>query len=119
MSWNKYGMSANGSKLEKAIGEMLYLREKAGELCNVQEQVRVQICCKDPECPSKMRINSIVDFSAFDIKQSKTIYIEAKGFETEAWRIKRRLWMHNGAGDLELHHGSCKNHYLKETLSPK
>lgn len=125
MSWqkhrsnNKYGMSPNGSKLEKSVGEMLRLREMAGELRDVKEQVRVQICCQNPDCEHKMRIQSIVDFSAFDVKANETIYIEAKGLETTDYRIKRRLWMHFGAGPLHVYKGSYHRFTLSEVIIPK
>ncbi len=116
MSWHKYGMSPNGSKLEKAVGEILYLRERAGELRDVQEQVKVRICCDNPDCPSNMRIHSIIDFSAFDVKKEKTIYIEAKGFETSDYRIKRRLWLHNGPSDMEVWKGDYRRPKLSEII---
>ena len=116
LSKHKYGMSANGSKLEKAVGQHLHLLEKAGELRNIEEQNRVQICCRDPNCPSKQRINSVVDFTAWDIKHDRQIWIEAKGFETPEWRLKRRLWLHSGPGPLQVYAGSYSRFHLKETI---
>jgi len=112
-------MSANGSKLEKAVGEHLRLLEKAGELRDVREQVRVQVCCGDPECRRAMAIHLIPDFSAFDVKLGKTVYFEAKGFETPEYRIKRRLWMHYGAGPLRVFQGTYKKFSMTEEINPK
>lgn len=116
---HKYGMSANGSKLEKSVGEMLRLRELAGEIKELREQVRVQICCDDPGCPGSQKIHSIVDFAAIDAKTGEEIFFEAKGLETTDYRIKRRLWLHHGRGQMEVWAGTYARPRLKEILEPK
>lgn len=114
---HKYGMSANGSKLEKAVGEKLHLLQIAGEIRDLREQVRVKICCKG-ECSSDMCIHSIVDFSAIDNKTGEEFFVEAKGMDLPVWRLKRRLWLHNGSGKLQIWKGSYKHCYLDEEIAP-
>lgn len=42
----------------------------------------------------------IPDFSA--VEKGVLVFFEAKGFETEVWRLKRRLWKFYGPGPLEV-----------------
>lgn len=115
---HKYGMNVNGSKLEKAVGEHLRLLEAAGELRDIREQVRVRVCCKG-ECCSKMAVYLIVDFSAVETDTGETVYIEAKGFETPEWRIKRRMWMHNGPGLLRIYKGTHRRFDVAEEIGAR
>ena len=47
-------------------------------------------------------------------------FCEAKGFEDEKWRIKRRLWMHYGPGELRIYHRQGKKGIvLHEVIVPK
>jgi hypothetical protein len=100
-----------GSKLEANLFELLLLRERAGEIKELKQQVRVPL--------TKAEIVYIPDFSyiltATEIKE----YAEAKGFETDAWRIKRRLWMHYGPGTLKVYKARGTTPFLFETIVPK
>lgn len=111
-------MSANGSKLEKAVGDLLDMQAISKQLVNLKEQVKVQICCRDPECKGNRSIFSIVDFCSNDPETGDVHYHEAKGFETPEWRLKRRLWLHNGPGPLTVYKGSYKSFKVHETLIP-
>lgn len=118
-SAHKFGMSANGSRLEKALGEHLKLLAMAGEITDLKEQVRLRVCCNRESCPNDEKIEYIADFSATDIKTGQTTYYEAKGFDEPKWRLKRRLWKHTGAGPLQVWKGTYKRIYLDETIQPK
>lgn len=111
---NKYGaVKTNGysSKLEAAIRNILELSVKAGALKNIKNQVNVRL--------TAAQILYIVDFTAEDAQTGELYYYEAKGFETAVWRIKRRLWMHYGPGQLFVFKGSYKTPMLFETIKPK
>jgi hypothetical protein len=91
---NKFGakrQTYNGNKydstFEAKVAEELDWRLKVGELIEVKRQVkcslnvhRVFIC------------NYYVDFKTID-KYGQVNYIEAKGFETAEWKLKKRLFM--------------------------
>lgn len=98
------------SKLERDVYEMLKLMQRCGEIRNLKCQVQVHLT-----------LASILykpDF-AYETKSGVTEYVEAKGFETETWRIKRRLWMHYGLGPLHVYTKQRGEIILKETIQVK
>lgn len=96
------------SKGEAGLHQMLLLMEKAGEVSSIRVQDHVYL--------TDARILYIADFVVWDVKLSETVWIEYKGFETDVWRIKRRLWMHYGPGKLRVYKGQRGGITLKETL---
>ncbi len=103
-----YGHS-HRSKLESSVCQIISLREEAGELKLIGAEVTVHL--------SDARIVYIPDFHC--VKDGQQIFIEAKGFQTPEWRIKRRLWLAYGPAPLEIWMGSHLNPKLSETLYPK
>lgn len=99
------------SKLEAAVYQVLKLRQKAGEIDIIKHQDYVYL--------SQARIPYIVDFKIFDWKLGDFSWVEAKGFETPEWRIKKRLWSYYGPGPLEIYRGSEKKPFLDEVLHLK
>lgn len=98
---NKYGAKKTvcigetfDSKLEAAVYWDLKLREKAGNIKALKRQVSIQM--------TDARILMRPDFSYVDAKSGETIYMEVKGFETEGYKLKKRLWKHYGPGILEI-----------------
>jgi hypothetical protein len=88
-----------GSKFEAAIYQMLKLREKAGEIRDIETQVSVRL--------TKAPLHYIADFKFFDLVLNEPVWAEAKGFETPVWRIKLCLWKHGyGPGRLEIYRGT-------------
>jgi hypothetical protein len=67
---------------------------------------------------TKARILYKPDFGYFDVDMDSIAFAEAKGFETDIWRIKRRLWAHYGEGPLLVYKGSAKSLILHETIVP-
>ena len=59
------------------------------------------------------------DFKCCDKRTGEVFYVEAKGFETPEWRIKRRLWMYYGPGRLEIYKGSHTRPKHFETVGLK
>lgn len=99
------------SKREEELGLSLMLRVKAVELKDLRKQ--------DPVIMTKAKIKYVVDFSAYDLKLNQRVYFEMKGFETQVWRLKRRLWKHYGPGRLEVWKKNNSGIYLHEVIEPK
>lgn len=67
----------------------------------------------------KERISLNVDYKITNPDNS-VFWQESKGFPTEAWSLKRRLWIKFGPGPLEVWMRSGKKGlYLAETIFPK
>lgn len=95
------------SKLEAAVYGMLKIREIQSQIKILQVQCHIYL--------TDARILYIADFKC-EGPDKVEFYVEAKGFETDVWRIKRRLWKHYGPGKLEIWGGTHKRPFLKETL---
>ncbi len=117
---HKYGAEATDgfpSKLEKAVHAILLLREAANEICNIRRQERVELTVAKIPCK--------IDF-AFDVASAVEggclfirHYAEAKGIETERWRMIKKLWRSYGPGELEIWvAGRNGEPYLQETIRP-
>lgn len=99
------------SQFECAVFNLLLLREKAGEIKDIQ--------CQDHVYLTEARICYIPDFKFVDLQTNNFAWAEAKGFETDTWRIKKKLWQFYGPGKLEIYKGSAKKVTLKEVVIPK
>lgn len=130
MSWKikaKYGLKrdrmggnrklrreSNGgfdSKLEAALYQLLLLREKAGEIRDIETQVTVYL--------SPMRFMYRPDFRFVDVATGEQVYAESKGFETVQWKRNYRTWKVCGPGKLEIWKGSYRNPKLVEVVKPR
>ena len=80
------------SKLERERAETLVVMEHSGEISNLQFQVQTYL--------TRAKIGYKVDFVY--VERGKTIYEEAKGFECDVWKLKRRLWKLYGPGLLRV-----------------
>lgn len=98
------------SKLELAVYQMLKHRQLAGEITAIQVQAHVYL--------TDARILYIPDFRC-TLENGEDLFVEAKGFQTDVYRIKRRLWMHYGLAPLEVWMGSPTRLRLEETIIPK
>lgn len=99
------------SKFEAAVFDILSFREKAGEIRNLRCQVRVAL--------TDAKIVYIPDFGFEYVETGLPGFAEAKGFETEKWRLKLRLWRCYGPGPLEIYRGSYTRVRLDETVIPQ
>lgn len=99
------------SKLERARYHELLSLEKAGQIRELQCQVQVYLSDAD--------ILYKPDFKYFDVDLNDYAHEDVKGFETDVWRIKRRLWLAYGPTILRVMAGTTGNIRLKETLTPK
>jgi hypothetical protein len=98
------------SKLELAVYQMLRHRLMAGEIKAIQVQAHVYL--------TDACILFIPDFRC-TLANGDDIFVEAKGFQTDVYRIKRRLWMHYGPSELHIYKGSYTRLYLDEIIKPK
>ena len=106
----QYGYS-HRSKLERAVCNLIWFREKAGELKHLQHEDHVLMTLAE--------IGYIADFRCLDQKTGETILIEAKGFQSPTWPIKKRLYKWYGEYKLEIWTGTWRNPVLTEVITPK
>lgn len=98
------------SQLEAAVFNILQLREKCGEISDIQHQDHVYL--------TEARICYIADFKFLDKKTNEYAWAEAKGFETPEWKIKLKLWRYYGPGRLYIYKGSAKRVTLTDEILP-
>lgn len=111
------GMSF-ASKLEAAVYQILYFRMRAGEIKEIQLQDHLLICGPlGHECDHKCRIQYVADFKCTK-PDGSTFHVESKGFKTEGWMIKKRLYRHYGPDPLEIFEGDHRRPRLTETIVP-
>lgn len=96
------------SKLESSVYTMLKARENAGEIEILQVQDHVYL--------TDARISYVPDFKCLDKKTDKVFWVEAKGFSTPAFNIKKKLWRFYGPGILELWGGTHQRPVLIEII---
>lgn len=115
---NKYRAkrTADGfpSKLEAAVWALLLAREKAGEIKNIQRQATVVL----QDGPREVKITWRLDFSFERKSTGATEYVEAKGMETETYRLKLKLWRKNPPAALEIWKGDYRRPALAERIEP-
>ena len=99
------------SKLESAVYTVLKARENAKEIKILQVQDHVYL--------TRARICYIPDFKCLDISSGKEFHVEAKGFQTPEWSIKKRLWKCYGPGNLEIWRGNHMRPFLDEVITPE
>ncbi len=99
------------SKFEAEIFQMLSLQEAAGEVRDLK--------CQDHVYLTEARIEMIPDFRVFDNKLQQLVWHEAKGFETDVFRLKRKLWTVFGPGRLVIYKGSAKSYRIAEVIVPR
>lgn len=108
------------SKLESSVCQLLMLREKAGEIEHVAHEVHTLICGPlGHACDHKCKIEYIADFEFKLLKTGEHLFVEAKGFSSDTWPLKLRLYRHYGALPLEIWGGTWRYPRLIETVKPK
>ncbi len=98
------------SKLERDVYMHLKLLQKAGEIKSIQPQKKIYL--------TESRIGYIADFECVD-KNGEIFYVEAKGFETEIWLLKKKLYKYYGPARLDIYKQGRGNVYLSEQILPK
>lgn len=104
-----YGFS-HRSKLERALCDQIWLREKAGELVCEKHEDRVYL--------SDARVAYIPDFRC-TMSDGRRVYFEAKGYPSQRWPTVKKLWKHYGPGELQIFGGTHSRLLLLEKIIPK
>ncbi len=99
------------SRAESSLYDLLNLWQESGTIKDLQEQPQITL--------TRAKIRMIPDFKYVDSVTNELQYAEFKGFETDVWRIKRRLWEHYGPAPLHVWKGPHSKIYLHETIIPK
>ena len=102
--------SGFASRAEFQCFQLLKLRERAGEIKDIQCQVT---------SPLTAGITHKTDFKFFDIQRNAYVWAEYKGFEDARWRMIRKLWKEHGPGVLEIYKGAGLRISCTETITPK
>lgn len=74
------------SKFEAKVAQELHYRKLAGEITEIERQVKIDLRAYD-----KHICNYIIDF-VITLKDGTKEFIEAKGFSTPEWRLKWKLF---------------------------
>lgn len=99
---------AFASKLEAAVYLELKKSSRNGILEILEYQPRVHL--------TDAKILYIADFKCRDLRSLETFFVEAKGFETTDWKIKKRLWSYYGPATLHIWKGSFKRPILSHII---
>jgi hypothetical protein len=78
---------------------------------------------KSIECQPKVKLSGAQILFKPDFKcvsdKDEVFFVEAKGYETAMYRLKRRLWEHYGPAALQIYVRGPRGLVLKETIWPK
>lgn len=74
--------------------DQLHLRMKVGEIRSIELQDSVYL--------TDAKIRYVADFKCWSIS-GDIFWVEAKGYPTASWALKKRLWRYYGPGKLEIH----------------
>lgn len=102
------------SKLEQAVHNILLLREKRGEIKDIKSQQTVVL----QDGPQNVRITWRADFSFINAVTNELCYCEAKGFETDVYKLKLKLIRKNPPAIIEIWKGTASMPYLSEVIRP-
>jgi hypothetical protein len=89
------------SKLEAAVFEILRLRVAAGQLDMLTRYDKVSFL--------DGFVSWSIDFWAIETKTSSPVWIEAKGYKCQKWRLFEKVWKDRGPGKLVLYMGDYRN----------
>lgn len=104
------------SRLESSVCQLLQLRQKAGEIATIEVEKHMKVCGPiGHECSHATKVELVIDFR-LTRPDGTVFYAEAKGFEDPKYPLKRRLWIHNGIGELEIWKGRWSKPYLDEVI---
>jgi len=95
---------------EASCYQYLQAMVQSGEIRDLEAQVTVYL--------TRARVEMRPDFRFIDVATGRVIYAEFKGFETDAWRIKRRLWSEYGPAPLRVYKGRGRSLRMVEEITP-
>ena len=114
MGYNKYGARKTtidgisfASKLEADVYCHLLLLKKSNVIANIELQPTILL--------TAAKISYKADFR---VRWGNEVWIEAKGIETDRWRLIKRLWKYYGPGMLQVYKANKRGVYLDEEIVP-
>ena len=73
--------------------QQLKLMERQGLIKDVKLQVKFELQSKYKKNNKTIRaINYIADFTYFDVNKGKTIIVDTKGYRTEVYKLKKKIF---------------------------
>ena len=76
--------------------------ERQGLIKNIKLQVKFELQPKYKKNNKTIRaINYIADFTYFDVNKSKIIIVDTKGYRTEVYKLKKKIFEYKYQ-DLEI-----------------
>ena len=73
--------------------QQLKLMERQGLIKDIKLQVKFELQAKYKKNSKTIRaINYIADFAYFDINKGKTIIVDTKGYRTEVYKLKKKIF---------------------------
>lgn len=103
------------SRLEAAVYSKLLERQLMGEIKDIERQQTVVLI----DGPPDVRIAWKLDFKFTEVSDGSTAYAEAKGFATEDYKLKLKLWRFNPPGRLYIYKGDYDSPFVAEIIEPK
>lgn len=105
------------SQLEAAVADILFFREKAGEVRVLKRQQHIHYYATSAD--DAVKIGEFwPDFTVLDLALKEIYWIEAKGYEQDTWAWKRNCWNAGGPGRLEIWKGDHRKPKLHRTIVP-
>lgn len=82
--------------------QQLKLMERQGLIKDIKLQTRFELQPKYKKNNKTIRaINYIADFTYFDVNKGKTIIVDTKGYRTEVYKLKKKIFEYKYP-DLEI-----------------
>lgn len=104
------------SRTEAELYSYLRLLEKAGQIYNLEMQVKVEPeVCKS--CGVRAAPSVKVDFKFDELLPDglhQTVYAEAKGLETDRWKAFLNWWRHSGPCVLRIYNFNKRLKLIEE-----
>jgi hypothetical protein len=103
-----YGFS-HRSKLERAVCDLIYFRQKVGELVCLAHEDSIYL--------SKARYRYVADFK-IQGKDGEIYWIEAKGASDHRWPTTKKMWKAYGPGRLFIYMGDYRRPIVSKVIVP-
>jgi len=105
------------SKLEAALYQQLKLQKIAGEIKEIKMQPNVMLTKYIKMIPDflvEMAIDTKI--GGINFFAGECVYHEAKGYDSDVYKLKRNLWRTNGPGKLVVWKGTYRQLKYHETI---
>ena len=99
------------SRLEAQVYSELKLMQKAGLISELTRKCSVRF--------EGLDINYKPDAKYFCLSRKQDVWVEAKGFETERYKLVKKIWKSVGPGPLEIWKAKGNRISVTEIIKPK